>query len=267
MKLGTLNAQARDLEQSIAGNVAEILEAMARALYREWFVHFRFSGHEKRPCVASPLGDIPQGWTATTLGEFVSNGSISLQTGPFGTQLKASQYTDQGTPVINARNIGFGVLKADKLEFLPPERDEEHKRRKLREGDIVSGRKGAAGRHLLVSPSEQGWIQGSDCIRLRVVSGPLTPRYLSVRFREDDHQRWMMNQCSGGATIASLNQDILCRTPLVVPASEHLGAFDRFCTLTLEQIDVLSSQIQNLRRTRDLLLPRLLSGEVKLWKN
>ena len=241
-----------------------ILETMARALYREWFVHFRFPGHENHPRVPSPLGDIPQGWAATTLGEFVSSGSISLQTGPFGTQLKASQYTDEGTPVINVRNIGSGVLKADKLEFLPPERAEEHKRHKLLEGDIVFGRKGAVERHLLVSPSEQGWIQGSDCIRLRVVSGPLTPRYLSVRFREEDHQRWMMNQCSGGATMASLNQDILCRIPLVVPAREHLAAFDRFCASTLNQMDVLSSQIQNLRRTRDLLLPRLLSGQVNL---
>ncbi|MDX6379454.1 MAG: type restriction enzyme subunit, partial [Rubrobacteraceae bacterium] len=40
----------------------EILEEMARALYREWFVHFRFPGHEKLPRIASPLGGIPQGW-------------------------------------------------------------------------------------------------------------------------------------------------------------------------------------------------------------
>ncbi len=39
----------------------KILEAMARALYREWFVHFRFPGHEDHPRVASPLGEIPQG--------------------------------------------------------------------------------------------------------------------------------------------------------------------------------------------------------------
>src|SRR5450755_961771 len=39
-----------------------ILEAMARALYRMWFVHFHFPGHEKLPSIASPLGDIPQGW-------------------------------------------------------------------------------------------------------------------------------------------------------------------------------------------------------------
>ena len=49
-----------------------LLEAMARALYREWFVHFRFPGHEKLPRVASPLGDIPQGWEATTLGTQLS---------------------------------------------------------------------------------------------------------------------------------------------------------------------------------------------------
>jgi len=98
-----------------------ILESMARALYREWFVHFRFPGHEKHPHLDSALGAIPQGWAALhRLGEFVSDGSVTLQTSPFGTQLKASQYTDEGTPVINVRNIGFGVLKADKLEFLPP---------------------------------------------------------------------------------------------------------------------------------------------------
>src|SRR5204863_9603213 len=55
-----------------------ILEAMARALYREWFVHFRFPGHEKHPRVASPLGDIPQGWEVASLDnvcERVTDGS------------------------------------------------------------------------------------------------------------------------------------------------------------------------------------------------
>src|SRR4029077_13624348 len=46
-----------------------LLEAMARALYREWFVHFRFPGHEKRARVASPLGDIPRGWEVKRIGE------------------------------------------------------------------------------------------------------------------------------------------------------------------------------------------------------
>src|SRR5260370_14379747 len=44
-----------------------ILEAMARAIYHEWFVLFRFPGHKKLPRVASPLGDIPQGWEVKKL--------------------------------------------------------------------------------------------------------------------------------------------------------------------------------------------------------
>ena len=50
-----------------------ILEAMARALYREWFVHFRFPGHEKLPRVASPLGDIPKGWEVKKLGDIAED--------------------------------------------------------------------------------------------------------------------------------------------------------------------------------------------------
>ena len=49
-----------------------ILEAMARALYREWFVHFRFPGHENHPRVASPLGEIPHGWEFAALGKHLT---------------------------------------------------------------------------------------------------------------------------------------------------------------------------------------------------
>ena len=69
-----------------------ILEAMARALYREWFVHFRFPGHEKHPRVASPLGDIPQGWEVKNFGDLYKTSS-------------------GGTPSASARNI----LKAEAL--------------------------------------------------------------------------------------------------------------------------------------------------------
>jgi len=50
----------------------KILESMARALYREWFVHFRFPGHENHPRVASPLGEIPQGWEVKTVKEILA---------------------------------------------------------------------------------------------------------------------------------------------------------------------------------------------------
>jgi len=54
----------------------KILESMARALYREWFVHFRFPGHENLPRVASPLGEIPQGWEVKTVKEILGSSSF-----------------------------------------------------------------------------------------------------------------------------------------------------------------------------------------------
>lgn len=236
-----------------------ILEEMAQSLYREWFVHFRFPGHESVPLVDSPLGPIPEGWEAGTLGDLVEQGHASLQTGPFGTQLKAADYSDEGTPVINVRNIGFGTLRPEKLEFLPSDKAETHQRHMLQTGDIVFGRKGAVERHLLIGPGEDGWIQGSDCIRLRSAGGPITSRMLSVGFREESHQRWMMNQCSSGATMASLNQDILCRIPLAFPPPALVSRFDSFVTAALDHVDNLALKNQALRQTRDILLPKLLS--------
>lgn len=60
------------------------------------------------------------GWSSTTVQSFIDSGEAETKTGPFGTQLKASEYVQHGTPVINVRNIGFGIIKPDKLEYLAP---------------------------------------------------------------------------------------------------------------------------------------------------
>ena len=54
-------------------------------------------------------------WRTLTVGDLVDAGAADIQTGPFGTQLKASDYVEDGTPVINVRNIGLGGLKPEKL--------------------------------------------------------------------------------------------------------------------------------------------------------
>ena len=57
-------------------------------------------------------------WRAISIGDLVDAKAADIQTGPFGTQLKASDYVEEGTPVINVRNIGFGGLRPEKLEFV-----------------------------------------------------------------------------------------------------------------------------------------------------
>src|SRR5678816_1315609 len=108
-------------------------------------------------------------WRTLSIGELVDSGEAEIQTGPFGTQLKASDYVDDGTPVINVRNIGFGTLRPEKLEFVAEETAERLATHLLEPHDIVFGRKGAVDRHLYVGGEQDRWMQGSDCIRLRFI--------------------------------------------------------------------------------------------------
>lgn len=155
------------------------------------------------------------------VSELVTSGEAQLKTGPFGTQLKASDYTEEGTPVINVRNIGFGGIKPDQLEFISHSTRDRLSSHVLRSGDIVFGRKGAVERHVFIRNEQDGWFQGSDCLRLRFTSARIEPLFASYYFLTKEHQRWMMNQCSHGATMASLNQAILERIELPIPPPPH----------------------------------------------
>ncbi|MBX3689783.1 restriction endonuclease subunit S, partial [Dokdonella sp.] len=87
----------------------------------------------------------------------------------------------------------------------------------LESGDIVFGRKGAVDRHLLVTPECAQWMQGSDCIRLRLSGDVLIPRYVSYAMLEEPHKKWMLAQCGNKATMASLNHDVIKRIEIFVP--------------------------------------------------
>jgi type I restriction enzyme S subunit len=115
-----------------------LLEAMARALYREWFVHFRFPGHEKHPRLASPLGDIPQGWEVTTLGAHLA----ALESGkrPKG----GIRDVDDGVPSIGAENInGIGRHDFAGEKFIPREFFHEMRKGVVRDRDVAIYKDGA----------------------------------------------------------------------------------------------------------------------------
>jgi type I restriction enzyme S subunit len=101
------------------------------------------------------------------IGELINAGEAEIQTGPFGTQLKASDYSDHGYPMINVRNVGFGDLRKENLEFINDRIAEKLPTHRLMQKDIVFGRKGAVERHGFITEAEEGWYQGSDCLRLR----------------------------------------------------------------------------------------------------
>lgn len=180
------------------------------------------------------------------VAELLKIGEAEVKTGPFGTQLKASDYISEGTPVINVRNIGFGNIREDKLEYIGKETVQRLATHLLRPEDIVFGRKGAVERHVFIQPAQSNWFQGSDCLRLRLSSVRLLPRFVSYYLLTHEHQQWMMGQCSHGATMASLNQDIISRIQLPCPpvgtqrrVASILSAYDDLIENNTRRIAIL----------------------------
>lgn len=189
------------------------------------------------------------------IANLIESKEAELKTGPFGTQLKASDYVEKGTTVINVRNIGMGIIKLDKLEYISDQTRDRLSSHLLQIGDIVFGRKGAVERHVFIREEQNGWFQGSDCLRLRFNTTRVLPQFASYYFCTEEHQKWMMNQCSHGATMASLNQDILERIDLPLPSIEiqHriasiLSAYDDLIENNQRRIRILEDMARSLYR-------------------
>jgi type I restriction enzyme S subunit len=196
-------------------------------------------------------------WNPLTIGELIDSGEASLQTGPFGTQFKASEYVSSGIPMVNVKNIGYGDLRTESLDYLDEKTAHRLRVHRLITGDIVFGRKGSADRHSIIPSSCEGWIQGSDCMRLRLRSGRVNSHFLSYYFCTSGHKYWMEAVCAFGATMSTLNQGIVRRISLRVPP---IAVQNKIVTI-LSAYDAL---IDN-NKKRILLLEKLAEENYREW--
>lgn len=192
-------------------------------------------------------------WDFITMGELLDKGEASLQTGPFGTQFKASEYVESGIPVINVKNIGYGNLRKENLDFIEEKTAYRLRVHELKAGDLVFGRKGAADRHALIGPDSEGWVQGSDCMRLRLLTKRVSSRFLSYYFCTSGHKYWMEALCSFGATMSTLNQGIVRRISLRLPPLETQQKIAAILSAYDELIDVNTRRIALLERLAEEL--------------
>ncbi len=153
----------------------------------------------------------------STLGDLIDASGGSIQTGPFGTKLKASEYTETGVPVISVGEVGFGRIslhdKTPRVDSSIWERMPEYL---LKTNDIVFGRKGAVDRSAHIKPHEDGYFLGSDGIRVRLNTNESDPRFIAYQFQTELHKAWMI-QHAAGTTMPSLNEGIIRRIPITLP--------------------------------------------------
>jgi len=192
-------------------------------------------------------GDIPPSWKLVKLEELLNLKRAELQTGPFGTMLHASSYRNQGTPVLAVQHVGENRINHDPdIPRVDQETFERLSRYEINKDDIIFCRKGAVERIALVTAAEDGWLQGSDCIRLRLIDrSSLDPVFFSYVFCSQAHKRWITRHAHG-ATMPSLNQTILGLSPIPLPSIEEQKEIASILSL-------LDRKISNLRQQNETL--------------
>ena len=226
----------------------KILEEMARRLYREWFVHFRFPGHESYRLVESSLGEIPEGWEVKSLGDIavVNRSTINMRNPP------------NRLGYIDIASVSPGRVESvtDYLFSEAPGRA----RRIVSHGDVLwSCVRPNRRSHAQVMHPEENTIASTGFAVLTALKVPATFLYQATT--TDEFVAYLTNNATGAAYPA-VTAPTFENAKLVVPETAWSQSFGELTIPMTEEVHVIQRQVDNLRRTRDLLLPRLLSGQI-----
>lgn len=229
----------------------KILETMARALYREWFVEFRFPGHESHPRVASALGEVPEGWE----GRFGDLTTIEREgISPF--EFPEEEFEHFSLPAFDngrqpAIELGATILSS----------------KYCIDGSTVllSKLNPRIPRIWLPAPSGQRRaITSTEFLGLKPRPG-VTREFIYAKCCSDEFAGQFGSLAIGTSTSHQrVKPENLLAMPSTVPDRDTVARFSLLVSPMLTVCQQYRSQIQILRRTRDLLLPRLLSGQVAL---
>lgn len=202
----------------------KLLEESARLLFDEWFVHLRFPGHLQ----AANLDGVPAGWQRLPLEQV-----LFLQR---GFDLPIQDREDGPVPIYGATGInGF------------------HNRAKVPGPGIVTGRAGSLGVVHFV-PGDFWPLNTSLWVK--------EFRRASPRFAVHLLRAMTLDRYGQGATMPMLDRKVVHQVPVLLPAPDLMARFESFATDVYDQIDTLQRQNQQLTKARDLLLPRLMSGQL-----
>jgi type I restriction enzyme S subunit len=257
----------------------ETLEAMARALFKSWFVDFepvrakaegRDTGLPAHIAALFPdsfedseLGEIPKGWRASTLGAETERHGGRIQTGPFGSQLHASDYSAEGVPVVMPQDIANRRVSTARIARINESDAQRLARHRMEPGDIIFSRRGDVERHAQISARETGWLCGTGCLLVRMGPQWLPSMFMSLTLDRPESRAWI-TQHAIGATMPNLNTGILSAVPLVVPPRDLLQAFARLAEPIEQSISARNAESHSLESLRDALLPKLISGELRM---
>jgi type I restriction enzyme S subunit len=234
-----------------------LFEDLAMSLYREWFVRFRFPGHEDVELIDSELGPIPERWAAMPLASLAH----SLVDGDW---IETKDQGGSAYRLLQVSNIGQGAFReTGKFRYITDETFARLRCTAIAEGDILISRMPEPiGRAWLVDQLPMPAITAVDVAILRPRSSAIglyldlllnSPRFLAEA-----------DAAATGTTRKRISRSVLAQLNVTVPPAEHLRAYERLVAPLMKQRTALRTLVPVLAALRDLLLPRLVTGRLDI---
>jgi type I restriction enzyme S subunit len=228
----------------------KILEEMAQMIYREWFVNFRFPGSEDNKVWETEIGSIPAGWDVVAV-------STLYRTGSGGTpSRKVPEYFRGSIPWVKTKELPDGFV-IDSEERITESGVKNSSAKLFPPGTVLMAMYGATIGQLGILSIEASCNQA--CCAMISHIQPFGSEYLFLTLK---HRRNDIIGLRMGAAQQNISQEVIRNIPILKPKTEVLVRFNRLAAPVFDQIRVLTRKNVILRTTRNLLLPKLVSGEI-----
>lgn len=187
-------------------------------------------------------------WEKVKLGDIAE----SVQTGPFGSQLHQSDYSEFGTPVVMPKDMIGGKILEDSIARVEEQHVNRLSRHKVNVGDILYARRGDVGKCALVTENEKGWLCGTGCLKVTIDFSKANPKFVFYQLQKPETVGWVEKHAVG-ATMLNLNTGILESIPIELPKLNEqnkivdiLSAYDNLIENNHKQIKLLEEAAQRL---------------------
>lgn len=243
-RIAEILGQYDDLIENNNRRIA-LLEQAAKHLYKEWFVRFKFPGHEKVKIVDG----LPKGWERKKLGEV---GEIITGKTP---STKKKNYYGTDIPFVKTPDMHNSPVVTQTSQYLSQEGAESQSNKYIRPYSVMVSCIGTVG---VVSMNSKT-AQTNQQINTIIPNQPNSNYYLFYALKQ---LKSKMEAMGGGVTMPNVNKSKFESLEIIYPEKNIISLFSEFTKYLYTQIENLMEENQNLKKARDLLLPRFMRGEL-----
>ena len=236
----------------------ETLEQMAQGVFREWFVKFNYPNVTGK-MVESELGVIPEGWRVDTIDNLVE--LIIDYRGKTPKKL-GMDWSEKGIPALSAKTIKNGkIVRRDAMNLGSEELYHLWMKDELMPKDILLTSEAPLG-EMYYLIDDKKYILSQRLFALRA-NDKISSEYLYYYLFSRQGQN-LLNARASGSTVQGIRQSELRKVEVLIPDSKTLEKASALFERVFQKINLNENQIQTLQKTRDTLLPKLMSGDVRV---